>query len=50
MKIERTRIDSSSIAELEGVTFAFVCVDKGSAPLIVNRFFRSVSFTVGAAE
>jgi hypothetical protein len=31
LKIERKRIDSSSGADLEGVTFAFVCVDKGSA-------------------
>lgn len=31
LKIERKRIDSSSGTDLEGVTFAFVCVDKGSA-------------------
>jgi ThiF family len=31
LKLERKRIDSSSGADLEGVTFAFVCVDKGSA-------------------
>jgi hypothetical protein len=31
LKIERKRIDSSSDAELQGVTFAFVCVDKGSS-------------------
>jgi hypothetical protein len=31
LKFERKLIDSSSAAELEGVTFAFVCVDKGSA-------------------
>lgn len=29
--IEAKYIDSTSAAELEGVTFAFVCVDKGSA-------------------
>ncbi|RPJ87596.1 MAG: ThiF family adenylyltransferase [Acidobacteria bacterium] len=31
LRVERKLIDSSSDAELEGVTFAFVCVDKGSA-------------------
>jgi hypothetical protein len=31
LKIERKRIDASSGAELDGVTFAFVCVDKGSS-------------------
>jgi hypothetical protein len=31
LKIERKYIDSSTAADLEGVTFAFVCVDKGSA-------------------
>lgn len=31
LKIERGLIDSSSGLDLEGVTFAFVCVDKGSA-------------------
>jgi hypothetical protein len=31
LKIERKFIDSASGADLEGVTFAFVCVDKGSA-------------------
>jgi hypothetical protein len=31
LKIERKYIDSSSATDLEGVTFAFVCVDKGSA-------------------
>jgi hypothetical protein len=31
LKIERKRIDSSSDADLQGVTFAFVCVDKGSS-------------------
>lgn len=31
LKAERKFIDSSSIADLQGVTFAFVCVDKGSA-------------------
>lgn len=31
LRIERKYIDTSSVAELEGVTFAFVCVDKGSA-------------------
>ncbi len=31
LKIERGLIDSSSGPDLEGVTFAFVCVDKGSA-------------------
>jgi hypothetical protein len=31
LKFGRKLIDSSSVAELEGVTFAFVCVDKGPA-------------------
>lgn len=31
VKIERKRIDSSSDGELQDVTFAFVCVDKGSS-------------------
>ncbi|MCK1301964.1 ThiF family adenylyltransferase [Bradyrhizobium sp. 24] len=31
LKLERKYIDGSSAADLEGVTFAFVCVDKGSA-------------------
>lgn len=31
LRIERKRIDATSTAELDGVTFAFVCVDKGSA-------------------
>jgi hypothetical protein len=31
LKIERKFLDSTSGAELEGVTFAFVCVDKGSS-------------------
>jgi hypothetical protein len=31
LKLEQKFIDSSSAADLEGVTFAFVCVDKGSA-------------------
>lgn len=31
LKVERKLIDASSGAELESVTFAFVCVDKGSA-------------------
>jgi ThiF family len=31
LKIERRLIDASSVEELEGVTFAFVCVDKGSS-------------------
>lgn len=31
LKFERRFIESSSDAELKGVTFAFVCVDKGSA-------------------
>ena len=31
LKIERGLIDSSSGPDLDGVTFAFVCVDKGSA-------------------
>ena len=31
LKVEQKFIDSSSDAELDGVTFAFVCVDKGSA-------------------
>jgi hypothetical protein len=31
LKFERKFIDASSTAELQGVTFAFVCVDKGSS-------------------
>jgi hypothetical protein len=31
LKLEKKYIDRSSAADLEGVTFAFVCVDKGSA-------------------
>ena len=31
LKLEQKYIDSSSAADLDGVTFAFVCVDKGSA-------------------
>jgi hypothetical protein len=31
LKLEQKFIDRSSAADLEGVTFAFVCVDKGSA-------------------
>lgn len=31
LKVERKLIDASSTEELDGVTFAFVCVDKGSA-------------------
>ena len=31
LKVERKFIDSSSGADLDGVTFAFVCVDKGSS-------------------
>jgi molybdopterin/thiamine biosynthesis adenylyltransferase len=31
LRVEAKYIDASSEAELEGVTFAFVCVDKGSA-------------------
>jgi tRNA A37 threonylcarbamoyladenosine dehydratase len=31
LKVERNFLDSTSGAELEGVTFAFVCVDKGSS-------------------
>jgi len=31
LKVERRSIDSSSAVDLAGVTFAFVCVDKGSA-------------------
>ena len=31
LRMERKRIDFESEAELDGVTFAFVCVDKGSA-------------------
>jgi ThiF family len=31
LNVRRKLIDSSSSADLEGVTFAFVCVDKGSA-------------------
>jgi hypothetical protein len=31
LKLERKFIDATSTADLEGVTFAFVCVDKGSS-------------------
>ena len=31
LRIQATRIDASCVNELEGVTFAFVCVDKGSS-------------------
>lgn len=31
LKLEKKYIDRTSAADLEGVTFAFVCVDKGSA-------------------
>lgn len=31
LKLEQKYIDGSSAADLEGVTFAFVCVDRGSA-------------------
>jgi len=31
LRIERRIIDASSVAELDGVTFAFVCVDKGTS-------------------
>jgi hypothetical protein len=31
LKLEQKYIDGSSAADLEGVTFAFVCVDKGAA-------------------
>ena len=31
LTLKPIRIDASSVAELEGVTFAFICVDKGSS-------------------
>ena len=31
LKLERKLIDASSAVDLEAVTFAFVCVDKGSS-------------------
>lgn len=31
LHVERKFIDESSVAEMHGVTFAFVCIDKGSA-------------------
>lgn len=35
LKFERINIESSSGAKLDGVTFAFVCVDKGSARSVI---------------
>jgi hypothetical protein len=50
--IERKFIDSSSSADFEGVTFAFVCVDKGSAragifDLLISRGIPLIDVGMG---
>ena len=52
MKIEHRLIDSSSRADLDGVTFAFVCVDKGSArsaifDLLISRRIPFIDVGIG---
>lgn len=52
LKVERKFIDSSSGAELEGVTFAFVCVDKGSSrsgifDLLISRDISFIDVGMG---
>lgn len=52
LKIERKFIDSSSGADFEGVTFAFVCVDKGSAragifDLLISRGIPFIDVGMG---
>jgi hypothetical protein len=52
LKVERRLIDSSSGADLDGVTFAFVCVDKGSArskifDLLISRAIPFIDVGVG---
>lgn len=52
LKVERKFIDSSSGADFEGVTFAFVCVDKGSAragifDLLISRGIPFIDVGMG---
>ncbi len=52
LKIERKFIDSSSGADVEGVTFAFVCVDKGSSragifDLLISRGIPFIDVGMG---
>jgi len=52
LKVERRLIDSSSGADLDGVTFAFVCVDKGSArskifDLLISKGIAFIDVGVG---
>jgi len=52
LKFERKCIESSSGAELDGVTFAFVCVDKGSArsrifDLLISRRIPFIDVGMG---
>ena len=52
LKIEHRFIDSSSRADLDGVTFAFVCVDKGSArsaifDLLISRRIPFIDVGIG---
>lgn len=52
LKVERKFIDSSSGADFEGVTFAFVCVDKGSAragifDLLISRAIPFIDVGMG---
>lgn len=52
LKVERKFIDSSSGADFEGVTFAFVCIDKGSAragifDLLISRGIPFIDVGMG---
>ncbi len=52
LKVERKFIDSSSGADFEGVTFAFVCVDKGSSragifDLLISRGIPFIDVGMG---
>jgi hypothetical protein len=52
LKVERKFINSSSSADFEGVTFAFVCVDKGSAragifDLLISRGIPFIDVGMG---
>jgi len=52
LRVERKFIDSSSGADFEGVTFAFVCVDKGSArarifDLLISRGIPFIDVGMG---
>jgi tRNA A37 threonylcarbamoyladenosine dehydratase len=52
LKMDRKLIDSSSTADFEGVTFAFVCVDKGSAragifDLLISRGIPFIDVGMG---